>query len=212
MDGSAQATMELTADDLARLLAIQISAVSGKGEFEGYAALWDMPDRYETICAKGAFDEVLAGYVETGLYPPLAWEHGDIVGALKLVADEKGLRVQGQIDLADELGKRAFERVKASQFYLSFWAGADRAKNMTDAEGRTVYTRFLHIRDISITSDPGQQLATIDVVRNRHKAEIEAARQAGYAEGEAAGRAAALAEREHAEALAGVKAIAQSLK
>jgi HK97 family phage prohead protease len=209
-----EATMEATAtaDELAVLLAIQISAVNGKGEFEGYAALWDQPDRYGTIVAKGAFDDLLAEFAASKLYPPLMWEHdaAAVIGSDRLEADDKGLRVYGQLDMKDANGQRAFDRITTSQFYLSFWAGADIPSKMTDGEGRTVYTKFLYIRDISITSNPGQQLAAIDVVRNRHKADVDAAKQAGYTAGLAEGRAAAAKDYDLAAVLAFLKSWAKS--
>ena len=190
MDNTVTAEPAVSENDI--ILAMQIAPPTGKGEFEGYVAFWGIPDNFDSIVQKGSFDEPLAAYEKTKLYPPVLWDShggGDVVGTCTLIADDKGLRSLGKFNLDDARGKWAYDRVTESQFYLSFRAGGDIKGIMTDGEGRRVYTKFLFISEIVITDNPGQALAAIDVVRTRRAAELEAARAGGYEAGLVAGKA-----------------------
>jgi len=75
----------------------EIKAVTEEGTFEGYAAIFDIPDALGEVIQKGAFGKTL----KEGKNRPLLWYHDarNPLGTADLEVDEKGLKVKGEFDL-----------------------------------------------------------------------------------------------------------------
>lgn len=75
----------------------EIKALTDEGTFEGYAAIFDVPDALGEVIKKGAFDKTLA----EGKSRPMTWYHDprDPIGLAELSVDAKGLKVNGAFDL-----------------------------------------------------------------------------------------------------------------
>lgn len=75
----------------------EIKSLTEEGTFEGYAAIFDKPDAFGEVIAKGAFDKTL----QEGTSRPMTWYHDvrNPLGLAELSVDSKGLKVKGKFDL-----------------------------------------------------------------------------------------------------------------
>lgn len=93
------------------------------GTFTGYASTFGNKDLQGDVMLKGAFTETLATYGESGAGIPIHWEHSSetpmmIIGSTRsAVEDEKGLLIEGKIDLDTDTGKRAYELLKDGRIH-----------------------------------------------------------------------------------------------
>jgi len=91
---------------------LEIKSVSEAGHFSGYGAVFSNTDRDDDVIEPGAFRESLADHNKRGVLPPLLWQHNrqQPIGAFtKIVEDQKGLYVEGQIATKTSLGAEAYE-------------------------------------------------------------------------------------------------------
>lgn len=93
------------------------------GTFTGYASTFGNKDLQGDVMLKGAFTETLATYGESGAGIPIHWEHSSetpmmIIGStLSAVEDEKGLLIEGKIDLDTDTGKRAYQLLQDGRIH-----------------------------------------------------------------------------------------------
>lgn len=157
-------------------LAVNLSpaGVDAKGQFTGYAAVWNVVDAWGRKFTPVSFDGVLARMKAAGVYPPVLWEHNKelVIGRQVLTADPHGLRVEGQLFIADENGilalddaKKAYNLIKTSVYGMSVRAPFDWANTSIDpADGTTIIHQFDDIRETTITSSPACNIATVEAV------------------------------------------------
>lgn len=84
----------------------------GEGIIEGYAAVWNTVDSYESTFQKGAFSKTLQ---ERGHRVKILWNHEDeVIGKpIEIREDEKGLFVRAQLVMSVPKAREVFELVKA---------------------------------------------------------------------------------------------------
>lgn len=95
--------------------AFEIKSVSSSGVFAGYGSVYGVVDQGDDIVAGGAFTKSLASWAQKGRMPALLWQHNtrQPIGAYtKMVEDERGLYVEGQLALKTQLGAEAYELMK----------------------------------------------------------------------------------------------------
>lgn len=99
-----------------------------EGQFLAYASTWTRePDSYGDVVAKGAFEETIAQWKDSGDTLPILFGHdmvdpfSNIGGALELREDDHGLLVKGQLDLENPKAKQVYRMLKGRRInQLSF--------------------------------------------------------------------------------------------
>lgn len=141
-----------------------------EGEFIGYASAFGNLDSDGDITDAGAFDRTLAEWAEKGDTLPILWGHdlydpfSFIGGALEATPDEKGLKIHGQLDIADN--------PKAAQVYrllkgrrvrkMSFAYGIQEAAKEDDG----YHLKDLDLYEVSVVPIPANQEAEIVTVKS----------------------------------------------
>lgn len=128
----------------------------GKGRFSGYASTWDQ-DLYGDVIVKGAFADTLAeDFGGTGAGIPIHFEHEsgnpfDIVGvSTRAFEDEKGLWLEGEIDLSTPEGERTYGLMKRGlihQMSIGFIPGET---SWVTPEGKSAWEGYREIRSLKL--------------------------------------------------------------
>ncbi|MEM9523637.1 MAG: HK97 family phage prohead protease [Pseudomonadota bacterium] len=146
--------------------------VRAEGEDEirvqGYAAVFDAPteigDYFVELIAPGAFTESLARSDDV----PFLINHRDLPlartgsGTLRLVEDERGLRVETELDPSDPDVMRIVPKMKRgdlSKMSFAFRAVREEWDESGDMPRRTIHEAELF--DVSIVTDPAYQATEI---------------------------------------------------
>lgn len=83
-----------------------------EGQFEAYAAVFDVKDSHGDIIRKGAFADTLKAWDESEAHIPVLWSHdfddafNNIGRVLKAEEDDDGLKVVAELDLENPNGKQ----------------------------------------------------------------------------------------------------------
>lgn len=92
------------------LAGAELRSITEEGEFEGYIAVWNTIDSYNSSFDKRAFDRTIK---ERGSRVKVFYNHSDLIGSsVSMVADDKGLLVRGKLNLNIEKAKEAYEFMK----------------------------------------------------------------------------------------------------
>ncbi|MEN6560110.1 MAG: HK97 family phage prohead protease [Acidobacteriota bacterium] len=113
-----------------------------RGTFTGYASVFDTVDAYGDIVARGAFKKTLR---EKKVFPML-WSHNvmEPIGIIRGEEDEKGLKIQGELN-------------------LDVQRGAETRSLMKQKAVNGLSVGFRVIRDGPAVSSPGRLLKEIDL-------------------------------------------------
>jgi HK97 family phage prohead protease len=87
-----------------RTVGFELKAVEKDGLFSGYGSVFGTVDAYNEIVAPGAFTESLKAWAAKNKLPKLLWQHisSQPIGVYtKVLEDDKGLYVEGQLLIAD---------------------------------------------------------------------------------------------------------------
>lgn len=91
-------------------------ASAGTGKVAGYGSTFGgEPDAYGDIIAPGAFAKSLARHASEGTMPAMLWAHdpGEVIGAWTVAReDEKGLWLEGSLNLETQRGREALALAK----------------------------------------------------------------------------------------------------
>ena len=143
------ATLEAKADD--------------SGLFTGYASTFGNMDRgYDTIM-QGAFAKSLMA----GRKPKMLWQHewDQPIGLYKsCMEDEKGLLVEGEINLKTQKGKEAYELLK--QGALDAMSIGFRVKDSDITEGGVRMIKEAELWEISLVTFPMNEQALVTGVKS----------------------------------------------
>ena len=96
--------------------AVSVSAITKNGSFEGYASLFNIVDLGRDLVLPGAFKDSLTARKPGSV--KMLWQHdaAQVIGSwTRIIEDQKGLRVSGQLNLAV---------AKAREVYALMWEGA----------------------------------------------------------------------------------------
>jgi len=121
---------------------LQIKEIDDTGRFSGHSSIFGNVDTYDDIVEKGAFTKTISD--NKGIFPIL-WMHDpwNPVGISTAREDEKGLYVEGQIDLDTPEGKRVYSGLKKG--YIDRMSiGYQTIKSDTDDNG------VRHLKEIKL--------------------------------------------------------------
>jgi len=146
----------------------EVKSVSDTGTFEGYGSVYDVVDQGDDIVSKGAFTESLQGLSQKGRLPALLWQHdaSQPIGVYtKMIEDENGLYVEGQLALKTQRGAEAYELMKMgaiSGLSIGFMTKEDSYD--TKSGIRTITKGDLW--EVSVVTFPMNDQARIDAVKS----------------------------------------------
>lgn len=183
----------------------------GDGLISGYASLFDNePDRQWDVVARGAFTRSLARHKTDGTVPSMLWAHrqDEVIGRWATVSeDQKGLFVEGRLNLKTQKGREAYEHILAKDANgLSIGFQVPDGGSEYKGDGITLL-KTIDLWEVSIVAIPAKLKARITSVKSLgSKAELaDLLRDAGMsktaASRVAAGGWPALAGADHTKAI-----------
>ena len=135
------------------------------GYFKGYAITWDNIDRIGDVAVKGCFEETLKDEKKKIV---MNWQHNydETIGSYPVIKeDDKGLYVEGRINLGTARGKEAYALLKAGDIDgLSI--GYSIAEDGFDIRDGIRYLTKLDLYEISLVSTPCNPQALVDSVKS----------------------------------------------
>jgi Escherichia/Staphylococcus phage prohead protease len=148
---------------------LEIKSTDGKGEFEGYASVFDVVDSYDEVVAPGAFAQSLKEHAARGTMPALLWQHDprEPIGKwLEMEEDDHGLRCVGQLLIeVDPVAKRAYGHIEAKSISgLSIGYALDKYEVDNDT-GIWTLTE-IDLWETSIVTFPANGDSRIDTVKD----------------------------------------------
>lgn len=148
--------------------------LEGEGVFRGYASTWD-EDLYGDRILKGAFADTLATrFPDGGAHIPIHWQHKDgspfdVIGeTISAREDERGLFIEGKLDLDTDEGARAYDLLKRgliNQMSIGFLLEEAAWVETGDWEGYREL-RKIKLFEISLVQVAGNQAAEITEVKS----------------------------------------------
>lgn len=123
-----------------------------EGQFEAYAAVFDVKDSHGDIIRKGAFAETLAEWDASDAPIPALWGHdfadmhNNIGHVVKAEEDDRGLKVTVQLDLEHPNGKQAHRLISQKRVTdLSFAFDVEDYKVHSAKDDEDGYTELLKL-------------------------------------------------------------------
>lgn len=125
-----------------------------KGEFSGYASTFGgEPDSYGDVIAKGAYAKTLEDHRSKSSMPKMFWQHNpdEPIGKwLDAKEDEKGLFVEGKLNMGVQRGREAFELLREKDIDgLSIGYRTINEEKLADG---SYLLKEIQLREISIVS------------------------------------------------------------
>lgn len=154
-----------------RAHAFQVKAVDEKtGEFQGHGSVFDVVDLYGDIVLPGAFSKTLKAWGDKGKLPPMLWQHSasQPLGSFhKMVEDEKGLYVEGQILVdAGDVEKRAHAHLKAGTVSgLSIGFDIPPGGVTYDSRANAFLLKEINLWEVSLVTFPANPQAQVENVK-----------------------------------------------
>jgi HK97 family phage prohead protease len=147
---------------------LKIKALEKSGEFEGYASTFGgEPDAYGDVIAPGAYADSLAQHAAKGTMPKMFWQHDRDKPIGKWLAaseDDAGLLVRGRLNLGVQLGREAYELLKAEDIDgLSI--GYRILEYSVDTESEIWTLEKLDLVEVSVVSIGANENATVASVK-----------------------------------------------
>jgi len=166
-----------------RSFALDVKAAGDKGEFEGYASVFDVIDSYREVVAPGAFTESLAAWKAKGRLPPILWQHSsrDPLGPFTAMEqDAKGLRVTGQLLVGSvPKAKEAHALLKSGAIQgMSIGYGIPDGGEEYDSAAGVLVLRKVDLWEASLVTFPANQSAGVTSIKSMTARDIEAALRA----------------------------------
>lgn len=126
----------------------EIKKLTEEGEFEGYAAVFDIVDLGGDMIERGAFKRTIRA--NKGVFP-MTWYHNvrDPIGGVKVKEDDYGLFVNGKLNLEVQSAKEKYALMKQEEpgpviKALSF--GYDTIKQEFDESGKKTVRRLKELK------------------------------------------------------------------
>lgn len=123
-----------------------------EGQFEAYAAIFDVKDSHGDIIRKGAFAETLKGWEGSEASIPVLWGHdfndafNNIGRVLKAEEDDEGLKVLAELDLENPNGKQVHRLISQKRVTdLSFAFDVEDYKVHSSKSEEDGYTELLKL-------------------------------------------------------------------
>ena len=149
----------------------QLAEDGGKiGTIKGFASTFGNVDRTNDIISKGAFDETIKKFKESGRPIRMLFNHksldfpiGGFPPELVKITDE-GLEVVGKIDTNTSRGHDAFSLAK-NGFLSDFSVGFSIPKGSTEIKGGNRIINDIDLWEISLVSEPANTKAQVTEVK-----------------------------------------------
>lgn len=132
-----------------------------EGQFEAYAAVFDVKDSHGDIIRKGAFAETLAEWDASDAPIPVLYGHdfGELMNNIGYVLaaeeDERGLKVIAQLDMDTPNGKQAHRLISQKRLTdLSFAFDVQEHKIVEGKDGEPGHTELLKLGLFEISAVP----------------------------------------------------------
>ena len=129
-----------------RSFEVRVLDGDAEGRFEGYASVFGVVDSYNTVFDRGAFKKTVK---ERGGWLPIVWMHNanEPIGRAQVREDDKGLWVEGQLDLDVQRGREVHSGMKKgyiTRMSHSFAKVPDKVRAVKGEDG----TEVLHFREV----------------------------------------------------------------
>lgn len=153
-----------------RAFDLSIKAIGEAGTFSGYGSVWNVVDSYRERVAPNAFADSLAELAAKGRRLPILWQHrtGEPIGVWDVLReDEYGLWGEGSLWLDDapyaRIAHRGMKAGAITGLSIGYWVRDDSFDETT----RIRTLKALDLREVSIVTDPANDEARVDVVKQK---------------------------------------------
>jgi HK97 family phage prohead protease len=139
------------------------------GLFTGYGSVFGVKDLQGDIVERGAFAKTIA---DRGGQIPLLWMHDarQPIGKGVVSEDERGLKLEGQLNLEKQVGREAYSDLKAG-IVSGLSIGYYTVKDSVDKDG-TRHLKELKLREVSLVTFPANEAAQVTGVKGDAIAEL----------------------------------------
>lgn len=148
---------------------LQIKAEGEDGRITGYGSIWEKVDSYNEATVKGCFRKSLTALRKSKKPLKMLWQHDSGVPIGKwdvFQEDDKGLYLEGAINLETQRGQDAWSDIKfGSLDGLSIGYREIKADPWGQEEPRKLYE--LDLREVSVVTFPALKEAQLDAVKAR---------------------------------------------
>jgi len=135
---------------------LEIRALSETGMFEGYGSVFGVEDSYGEIVERGAFKASLTEHRAQGTMPAMLWQHDpwEPIGVYtNMVEDEKGLKVEGKLELETQRGREAHALLKSGAL-TGLSIGFMPKVTRRDEDTGEVYLEQVDLWEVSLVTFP----------------------------------------------------------
>ena len=140
------------ADRLQPERTFEVRVVDGgePGSFEGYASVFGVVDTHGTVFDKGAFKKTLK---ERKGWLPIVWMHNQYepIGRADVREDEKGLWVEGQLDLDVQRGAEVHSGMKKGYITEMSHSFQGVKEKTVEAEDKSRIPHFLEVKSFEVS-------------------------------------------------------------
>lgn len=151
---------------------LSVSDDGNFGYFKGYAITWDNVDRIGDVAVKGCFEETLR---DENKKIVMNWQHNydEPIGSYPVMyEDDKGLYVEGRINLGTARGREAYALLKAGDIDgLSI--GYSIPEDGWNIKDGIRYLTKVDLYEVSLVSTPCNPQAMVDSVKNNSRITID---------------------------------------
>lgn len=148
---------------------LQVKEISEDGEFSGYASVYDVIDAYREVVAPGAFANSLRSWAAKDRLPPALWQHDrrEPVGPFrKMVEDQKGLYVEGQLLVDDVQRAREARALMKAKAVSGLSIGFDVVVEEWDSKTKLLTLKEIDLWEVSIVTFPANEAAQVEAVKS----------------------------------------------
>lgn len=151
-----------------RNFSFDVEDVDKAGHFSGYGSVYNVIDSYREVVAPGAFANTLRKWQSKGRLPPALWQHrsGEPVGPFtKMVEDERGLYVEGQLLVDDIQRAREARALMQAKAIDGLSIGFNVVIDEWDRDEELLTLKEIDLWEVSIVTFPANQESLITEVR-----------------------------------------------
>lgn len=139
---------------------LEIKELTEEGEFEGYAAIFDIMDSYNDVIEKGAFKKSL----EEKPKIKILWQHSTLepIGIAEGKEDDKGLKIKGQLVLESSKAREIYYLMKKG-IVDGLSIGYKAVKEIFEGSIRRL--KEIKLMEVSLVMFPANEYATVTNVK-----------------------------------------------
>lgn len=154
-----------------RAVPFHVKEVTKKGEFSGYASVFDTLDYYRDVVRRGAFIKTLGEWANKGMLPPCLWAHNsaDPIGPHTLMReDDKGLYVEGLLLVDDIPRARSTHALLLNKAIRGMSIGFDYGEDGMEYDGKTNVWNITEVDlwENSLCTFPANEDAVVEQVKS----------------------------------------------